>query len=75
MTNRRAVKVLVKEAFISLQETWKDRTLMTPDNQLFVDRVDHSQDGKQSLLANIRDCDDAGTCSKLKHISFTSVAH
>lgn len=71
MTNRRAVKVLVKEAFISLQETWKDRTLMTPDNQLFVDRVDHSQDEKQTLLANIRDCDDAGTFQSLS----TSASH
>ena len=75
MTNRRAAKVLVKEAFISLQEIWKDRTLMTSDNQLFVDRVDHSQDKRQILLANTRDCDDAGTYSKLRHISFTSVAH
>ena len=66
---------MVKEAFISFQDIWKHRTLMTPDNQLFVDRVDHSQDERQTLLANTRDCDDAGTCSKLRHVSFTSVAH
>ena len=70
MTNRRAVKVLVKEAFISLQKTWKDRAL-TPDNQLFVDRVDHSQDERQTLLTNTCNCDDSDTCSKLRHISFT----
>ena len=74
MTNRKAVKVLVKEAFISLQKTWKGRAL-TPDNQLFLDRVDHSQDERQTLLANTCNCDDADTCSKLRHISFTSIAH
>ena len=55
MTNRRAVKVVVKEAFTSFQKTWKETAVMTPDDQLPVDRVDHSQDNRQMPLANTHD--------------------
>lgn len=47
--------MLVKEAFTSFQKTWKEATVMTPDDQLPVESVNHSQNNRHMPLANTHD--------------------